>query len=72
MGAFSKCYADAGKFQTEISKDMAEAAAVGISATPSVVIGRTSAGKMDGVRFIGAQPYSAFDAKLKEIAARTP
>jgi protein-disulfide isomerase len=70
MGAFNKCYADAAKFQTEISKDMAEATSVGISATPSFVIGKTSAGQMDGVRFIGAQPYAAFDAKLKELAAK--
>lgn len=68
--AFSKCYAEAGKFQAEISKDMAEAAAVGISATPSFVIGRTTAGKMDGVRVIGAQPFASFDAKLKEMAAK--
>lgn len=70
MAAFNKCNADAGKFQAEISKDMAEAATVGISATPSFVIGRTTSGPMDGVRFIGAQPYSAFDAKLKELAAK--
>ena len=70
MAAFNKCYADGSKFQAEISKDMAEAATVGISATPSFVIGKTSAGQMDGVRFIGAQPYSAFDAKLKELAAK--
>ena len=70
MAAFNKCYADTAKFQAEISKDMAEAAAVGISATPSFVIGKTSAGQMDGVRFIGAQPYAAFEAKLKELAAK--
>lgn len=69
-GAFNKCYADAGKFQAEISKDMAEAASVGISATPSFVIGRTTSGQMDGIRFIGAQAYAAFDAKLKELAAK--
>ena len=68
--AFNKCFADTGKFQAEIAKDMAEATTVGISATPSFVIGKTSAGQMDGVRFIGAQPYAAFDAKLKELAAK--
>lgn len=70
MAAFNKCFADTSKFQAEISKDMAEAATVGISATPSFVIGKTSAGQMEGVRFIGAQPYAAFDAKLKELAAK--
>ena len=70
MGAFTKCYADTAKFQAEITRDMTEAASVGISATPSFVIGRTSAGQMEGVRFIGAQPYAAFDAKLKELSAK--
>ena len=70
MGAFNKCFAETGKFQAEIAKDMAEAASVGISATPSFVIGKTTAGKMNGVRFIGAQPYGAFDAKLKELAGK--
>lgn len=72
MNAFKKCSADAAKFQADISKDMTEAASVGISATPSFVIGRTSAGAMDGVKMIGAQPFAAFDAKLKELAAKTP
>ena len=70
MAAFNKCYADTAKFQAEITRDMTEAASVGISATPSFVIGRTSAGQMEGVRFIGAQPYAAFDAKLKELSAK--
>ena len=70
MGSFNKCFADTAKFQAEITRDMSEAASVGITATPSFVIGRTSGGKMDGVRFIGAQPYAAFDAKLKELSAK--
>lgn len=70
MGTFNKCFADTAKFQAEIAKDMAEATSVGISATPSFVVGRTTAGPMDGVRMIGAQPYSAFDAKLKELAGK--
>ena len=72
MNAFKKCNADATKFQAEISKDMTEAASVGISATPSFVLGRTSAGAMDGVKMIGAQPFAAFEAKLKELAAKVP
>ena len=70
IGTFNKCFADASKFQAEIAKEMAEASSVGISATPSFVLGRTSAGQMDGVRMIGAQPFSAFDAKLKELSGK--
>jgi len=69
-GAFNKCVADPSKFQAEIAKDMAEATAAGLSATPSFVIGKTTTGAMDGIKFIGAQPFAAFDAKLKEIAAK--
>jgi protein-disulfide isomerase len=68
--AFNQCVADPSKFQAEIAKDLAEAAAAGLSGTPSFVIGKTTGGAMDGVRFIGAQPFGAFDAKLKEIAAK--
>jgi protein-disulfide isomerase len=43
---------------------------VGISATPSFVIGKTTAGAMEGVRVIGAMPFASFDAKLKEVLAK--
>lgn len=69
-GEFKTCFANTAKFQAEIAKDMAEAASVGISATPSFVIGRTSATGIEGVRFIGAQPFAAFEAKLKELSAK--
>jgi protein-disulfide isomerase len=69
-GEFKTCFANAARFQAEIATDMAEAAAVGISATPSFVIGRTSPTGIEGVRFIGAQPFAAFEAKLKELSAK--
>ena len=71
--AFKACQATAAtKFQADMQKDMADATSVGVSGTPSFVIGRTSATGLDGIRIVGAQPYTAFDAKLKELLASPP
>lgn len=67
--SFTACAADASRFGAELQKDMSEAAAAGVSGTPSFVIGRTRAGGLDGVRLVGAQPYAAFDSRLKELLA---
>jgi len=52
-----------------MQKDLSDATSVGVSGTPAFVIGTTSANGLDGVRIVGAQPYAAFDAKLKELLA---
>src|SRR5438094_2800126 len=70
VNAFKACTADTKKYQAEIQKDLSEGSAVGIQGTPSFVIGKTSANGLDGVRFVGAQPYAQFDAKLKELLAK--
>ena len=51
----------------ELAKDAAAAATVGVSGTPTFIIGRTSSKGLEGVRLVGAQPYSVFDSKLKEL-----
>ena len=70
VNTFKTCTADTAKFQAEIQKDLTEGSGVGIQGTPSFVIGKTSANGLDGVRFVGAQPFPAFDAKLKELLAK--
>jgi protein-disulfide isomerase len=71
VAAFKACAATAAtKFQADLQKDRTDATSVGVSGTPTFVIGRTSANGLDGVRFVGAQPYAAFDAKLKELLAK--
>jgi protein-disulfide isomerase len=69
VGTFKTCTADTSKFQAEIQKDLTEGSGVGIQGTPSFVIGKTSANGLDGVRFVGAQPYAQFEAKFKELLA---
>jgi protein-disulfide isomerase len=73
VAAFKACTATAAtKFQAEMQKDLTDATSVGVSGTPTFVIGRTSANGIDGVRLVGAQPYAVFDAKLQELLAAKP
>jgi predicted DsbA family dithiol-disulfide isomerase len=69
---FQRCTTDAIKYQDELRKDQAEGVAAGITGTPSFIIGRTSGATLDGVRIVGAQPYAAFDAKLKQLLSAKP
>jgi protein-disulfide isomerase len=72
VATFKSCMADTAKYQADIQKDLNDASGVGVSGTPTFVIGRTIANGLDGVRLVGAQPFAAFDAKLKELLAKPP
>ena len=61
-----------GKYRAEVDQNMAEGRAAGVSGTPSFVVGRTDKDAVDGVRIVGAQPYAAFDSRLKELLAKVP
>ena len=70
VAAFTACQATAPTaFKADLQKDMADATSVGVSGTPTFIIGRTAAEGLDGVRIVGSQPYAQFDAKLKELLA---
>jgi len=66
MAAFNAC-ASSTKFDAAIMQDMNEGRAVNVEGTPTFVLGRTSPQGVDGVLIVGAQPFSAFDAKIKEM-----
>lgn len=56
---------DADKYKAEVDKDLADAATVGASGTPTFFIGNSTAdGVITGTKIVGAQPYSAFQAEL--------
>jgi predicted DsbA family dithiol-disulfide isomerase len=67
--SFRACL-DADKHKSEIQKDSNDAAALGISGTPSFVIGKTSKDEIAGVRIVGAVPYSVFDSTIKDLLAK--
>jgi len=64
--SFKTCL-DQKKYVAAIQKDTADAGSLGISGTPSFVIGKTAKDQIDGVRIVGAVPYSVFDSTIKNI-----
>jgi protein-disulfide isomerase len=66
MTAFSACLKDK-KFTEAIKKDTTDAGSLGISGTPSFVIGKTAKDEIAGVRIVGAVPFTVFDSTIKEM-----
>lgn len=68
MTAYSACLKEK-KFTSAIQKDTADAGALGISGTPSFVIGKTDKTEIAGVRIVGAVPFAVFDSAIKDMLA---
>lgn len=70
---FQACL-DSGKFAAEVRKDMAEANKIGITGTPTTVIGLTQPNDTIKVLRVlrGAQPLAAFKEALDALAAEKP
>ena len=64
--SFKTCF-DEKRYVAAIQKDTADAGLLGISGTPSFVIGKTAKDQIDGVRIVGAVPYSVFDNTIKDV-----
>ncbi|HET6898476.1 MAG TPA: DsbA family protein, partial [Vicinamibacteria bacterium] len=64
--AFQACLG-ADKFAAGLQKDLDEAAAVGVSGTPTFVLGKTAPGKMEGSKIVGALPFAAFEQKINAL-----
>jgi protein-disulfide isomerase len=69
MQAFDACAAST-RFDAAIAADMSEARAANVEGTPSFVLGPTTPEGLEGVLIVGAQPFSAFDAKIKALLAQ--
>jgi len=66
MVAFGDCLKDK-KYTSAIQKDTADAGTLGITGTPSFVIGKTAKDEIAGVRIVGAVPYTVFDTAIKDL-----
>jgi protein-disulfide isomerase len=66
MTAFRGCLSDK-KYTSAIQKDTADAGTLGISGTPSFVIGKTAKDEIAGIRIVGAVPYSVFASTIKDL-----
>lgn len=64
---FGRCLDASSQHDADIRKDVADGTSIGVSGTPSFVIGRMTATGLEGVLVVGAQPYTTFDARLKEL-----
>ena len=69
MAAFKACAAST-KFDAAIMQDMNDGRAVNVEGTPTFVLGRTSPQGVEGILIVGAQPFAAFDAKIKDLLAQ--
>ncbi len=71
MAVFDSCL-EADTYKTQVQNDSAAAAALGISGTPSFVIGKTATDQVDGDRIVGALPISVFDAEIQKFLMAKP
>ena len=54
----------------EVQSNAASARELGLSGTPSFVIGRVNGGTLEGQKLVGAMPYQTFDAVIRAALAR--
>jgi protein-disulfide isomerase len=66
--AFASCIAST-KFDAEIQAELQEGTRIGVTGTPTFVLGRTTAAAVEGPVVVGALPYMTFDAKLRDLLA---
>jgi protein-disulfide isomerase len=67
--AFAECTAS-HKYDAEIAADESDGVKIGVSGTPTFVLGRTAGSTLEGPMIVGAVPYATFDAKLKELLSK--
>lgn len=64
---FKACL-DADKYRGEVQKDIADGSQAGISGTPGFLVGKTTSGsEIEGIKIVGAQPYSAFKTQIDQL-----
>lgn len=66
---FSKCMAD-GKHLQEIAGEVRYAQSLGITGTPTFIIGKTQGDTVEGRVVVGALPYANFAAVIDEALAK--
>lgn len=64
--AFQACI-DENRFAAQVAQDSKDAAAVGITGTPTFVLGKPNGDKVTGAIMVGAKPYAAFEAEIQKL-----
>ncbi len=65
---FSACLAS-DKYAKELAEEVKYAQSVGITGTPSFVLGKQKNGVVEGFKIVGALPYENFEAVANELLA---
>ena len=65
MGVFRTCL-ESGKHKLEVQNDIQVASSLQINGTPSFLVGRTIGEEVSGAIIVGAQPFSVFEARLRD------
>lgn len=65
-GRLGECLSG-NRHRPDIDADVRLALSLGITGTPTFVIGRTAPGAFEGVRVVGAQPIEVFDAQIRAL-----
>jgi len=65
-GIFRKCV-ESGKYKEAVRGDALEAMKIGADGTPAFVLGKSTPDGVDGEIVVGAQPYSVFEEKFKQL-----
>jgi protein-disulfide isomerase len=67
MDAFRQCL-DSGKYAEKIKSDIAEGQKLGVSGTPTLLLGVSDGGKMKDVKMMrGAQPFALFKQEIDKL-----
>jgi predicted DsbA family dithiol-disulfide isomerase len=72
MRTFNGCVADGARFEPALQRDMKDGRSVGVTGTPSFVVGRPEGGQLHGILIAGARPYDTFSKAIEEFLADTP
>ena len=63
---FQACM-DSDKYKADVQKDASEAATLQISGTPTFVLAKSAKDKLEGIRIVGAQPFSTFQSAIDRL-----
>jgi protein-disulfide isomerase len=66
--ALQQCTADP-KVEKSLRADMDESSALGVSGTPTFVLGRSDGDAVEGARIVGALPYATFEGRIEALLA---
>jgi protein-disulfide isomerase len=69
MDKFKACVA-ADKYLLAIQKQVAELNALGITGTPTFVLGKANGDFLEGLLLVGAQTYTVFDNRIRDLLGR--